>query len=70
MWIVSYLKDKIFIRFESYIIYYLEKGAMSLCDKMIANVINIIGHYLALFSQLFDDLNKLKIVKLRLFKFI
>jgi hypothetical protein len=70
MWAASYLKDKIFARFESYIIYYLEKGAISLCDKIVINVINIIGHYLALLLQSFGDLDKLRIVKLRLFKLI
>jgi hypothetical protein len=70
MWTTSYLKDKIFTKFEPYIIYYLKKGTMSFYDKIITNVINIIGHYLTLLSQLFGDLNKLKTAKLRLLKLI
>jgi hypothetical protein len=50
--------------------YYLEKGAITFCDKIVADVINTIGHYLAFLLQLFGDLNKLKIVKLRLLKLI
>ena len=70
MWAASYLKNEIFTRFEPYIMYYLKKGAMSLCDKIITDVIDIIGHYLTLLSQLFGDLNKLKTAKLRLLKLI
>jgi hypothetical protein len=43
---------------------------VSLCDKIVANVINTIGYYLTFLSQLFGDLDKSKTVKLRLFKFI
>jgi hypothetical protein len=50
--------------------YYLEKGVMTLCDKMVANIINIIEYYLALLSQSFGDLDKLKTAELRLFKLI
>jgi len=50
--------------------YYLKKGVISLCDKMIIDVMNTVGHYLALLSQLFGDLDKSKTAELRLFKFI
>ena len=68
MWAVSYLRDKAFARFEPYIMYYLKKKAVSLCDKMVADVVNIIGYYLALLLQLFGDLDKLRTAKLRLFE--
>jgi hypothetical protein len=29
--------------------YYLKKRAVAFCDKMVINVINTVGHYLALF---------------------
>jgi hypothetical protein len=70
MWAASYLKDKVFAKFEPYIIYYLEKGAVALCDKMVTDVINTIGYYLALLSQLFGDLNKLRTAELRLLELI
>ena len=49
MWAASYLRDKAFTRFEPYIMHYLEKGIMALCDKIVIDVMNLIGHYLALF---------------------
>ena len=70
MWAAFYLKNKAFARFEPYIMYYLKKGVISLCDKMIIDVMNTVGHYLALLSQLFGDLDKSKTAELRLFKFI
>jgi hypothetical protein len=48
--------------------YYLEKKAVSLCDKIVADVMNIIGHYLTFLLQLFGDLDELKTAKLRLFE--
>jgi hypothetical protein len=70
MWAAFYLKGKVFARFELYIIHYLEKGAIILCDKIVADVINTVGYYLALLSQSFGDLDELKTAELRLLKFI
>jgi hypothetical protein len=70
MWAAFYLKNKAFARFEPYIIYYLKKRAVSLCDKIVVNVINTVRHYLALLLQLFGDLDKSKTAKLRLLKLI
>jgi hypothetical protein len=70
MWAVSYLRNKIFARFEPYIMHYLEKEIVALYDKIVTDVINIIGYYLALLLQSFGDLDKSKIVKLRLLKLI
>jgi hypothetical protein len=58
MWAVSYLRNKIFARFEPYIMHYLEKEIVALYDKIVTDVINIIGYYLALLLQSFGDLDK------------
>jgi hypothetical protein len=70
MWAVSYLKGEIFIRFESYITHYLEKKAMTFCDKIVADIMNTVGHYLDFLAQSFGDLDEAKIAELRLLKFI
>jgi hypothetical protein len=70
MWAASYLKDKAFIRFEPYITHYLKKETVALCDKIIVNVINTVGHYLNLLAQSFGDLDEIKIIELRLLKLI
>jgi hypothetical protein len=70
MWAAFYLKDKTFTRFEPYIMHYLKKEAVTLYDKIVTDVINIIKYYLALLLQSFGDLNKLRIAKLRLLKLI
>jgi hypothetical protein len=70
MWAAFYLKGEAFARFEPYIMHYLEKGAVALCDKMVADVMNIVGHYLALLLQLFGDLDESKTAELRLLKLI
>jgi hypothetical protein len=70
MWAASYLKNKAFARFEPYIIYYLKKRAVALCDKMVTDVINTVGYYLDFLAQSFGDLDETKIVELRLLEFI
>jgi hypothetical protein len=42
MWAAFYLRGEIFVRFEPYITYYLEKGAVALCDKIIVNVMDTV----------------------------
>jgi hypothetical protein len=48
MWATSYLREKVFARFEPYIAYYLEKGSMADCDLIMAKVVDTIGHYIHL----------------------
>jgi hypothetical protein len=70
MWAASYLKSEIFIKFEPYITHYLEKETVALCDKIVTNVINTVGHYLNFLAQLFGDLDEAKTAELRLLKLI
>jgi hypothetical protein len=70
MWAASYLKGKAFAKFEPYIMYYLKKGIVALCDKIVIDVIDTVGYYLALLLQSFGDLDKLKTAELRLLKLI
>jgi hypothetical protein len=70
MWAASYLKDKIFIKFEPYIAHYLKRGNVASCDLIIAKIINTVGHYLEFLSQLFGDLNETRTAKLRLLELI
>jgi hypothetical protein len=70
IWAVSYLKDKIFIRFKPYIAYYLKRGNVTSCDLIIIKIMNTVGHYLEFLLQLFDDLDEIKIAELRLLKLI
>jgi hypothetical protein len=70
MWAVSYLRGEIFTRFESYITYYLKKGSVANCDLIVVKVVNMIGHYIHLFSQSFGDLDEIRIAELRLLKLI
>jgi len=68
MWAASYLKKEIFARFKPYIIYYLEKGSVTDCDLIIIKIVDTIGYYIYLLSQLFGDLDETKIAELRLLK--
>jgi hypothetical protein len=68
MWAASYLREKAFTRFKPYIAHYLEKGSVTNCDLIIAKVVNTIGYYIHLFSQLFGDLDEIRIAELRLLK--
>jgi hypothetical protein len=70
MWAAFYLKNEVFAKFESYITYYLEKRIVALCDKIVTDVINTVGHYLNLLAQSFGDLDEARIAELRLLKFI
>jgi hypothetical protein len=49
MWAASYLRNKIFVRFKSYIAHYLKRGNVASCDLIIVKAINTVGHYLKLF---------------------
>jgi hypothetical protein len=66
MWAVSYLKKEAFTKFKPYIAHYLEKGNVADCDLIIAKIVNTIGHYIHLLSQLFSDLDEIRTAKLRL----
>ena len=68
MWAAFYLKKKAFARFKPYIAHYLKKGSVADCDLIIVKVVNIIGYYIYLFSQLFGDLDEIRIAELRLLK--
>jgi hypothetical protein len=41
---------------------------MADCDPIIVKVVDTIGHYIHLLSQLFGDLNEIRTAKLRLLK--
>jgi hypothetical protein len=66
MWAASYLKEKAFTRFKPYIACYLKKESVIDCDPIVAKVVNTIGHYIHLFSQLFGDLDEIRTAELRL----
>jgi hypothetical protein len=68
IWAASYLKEEAFARFELYIAHYLEKGSVTDCDLIIVKIVNTIGHYIHLLSQLFGDLDEIRTAKLRLLK--
>jgi hypothetical protein len=68
MWAVSYLKGKVFARFEPYIAHYLEKGSVTDCDLIMAKVVDTIGHYIHFLLQSFGDLDKTRTAELRLLK--
>jgi hypothetical protein len=70
MWAASYLKDEAFIRFESYIAHYLERGNVASYDPIMAKTVNTVGHYLEFFSQSFGDLDETKTAKLRLLELV
>jgi hypothetical protein len=46
MWVVFYLRSEAFARFESYIVYYLERGNVASYDLMVAKIMDTVGHYL------------------------
>ena len=68
MWAASYLKKETFARFEPYIAYYLKKKSVVDCDPIMTKIVNTIGHYIYLLSQLFGDLDETRTAKLRLLK--
>jgi hypothetical protein len=70
MWAVSYLKDEIFVRFEPYIAYYLERGNVASCDPIVAKVINTVGHYLEFLLQSFGNLDEIRTAELRLLELV
>jgi hypothetical protein len=70
MWAASYFKKEAFTRFEPYIAHYLEKGSVTDCDPIMAKIVNTIGHYIYLLSQLFGDLDEIRTAKLRLLELV
>jgi hypothetical protein len=70
MWAAFYLKGETFARFESYIAHYLERGNVASYDLIIIKVVDTVGYYLELFSQLFGDLDEIKTAELRLLKLV
>jgi hypothetical protein len=70
MWAASYLREKAFARFKSYIAYYLKKGSIADCDLMIAKIIDTIGYYIYFLLQSFGDLDETRTAELRLLKLI
>jgi hypothetical protein len=70
MWAASYLRGEVFARFKLYIAYYLEKGSVVDCDLIIIKVVDTIGHYIYLLSQLFDDLDEIRTAELRLLELV
>jgi hypothetical protein len=70
MWAASYLRNKVFVRFKSYIVYYLKRGNVASCDLIVIKIINTVGYYLEFLLQLFGNLNEIKTAELRLLKLI
>jgi hypothetical protein len=70
IWAISYLRDKIFTKFESYIAHYLKRGNVASYDLIMIKTVNTVKYYLKLFLQLFGDLDETKIAELRLLKLI
>jgi hypothetical protein len=70
MWAASYLKGEVFTRFKSYIAHYLEKGSITDCDLIVIKVVDTIGYYIYFLSQLFGDLDEIRIAKLRLLELV
>jgi hypothetical protein len=68
IWAAYYLKKETFTRFKPYIVYYLKKRNVTDCDLIVIKVVNTIGHYIYLFSQLFSDLDEIRTAELRLLK--
>jgi hypothetical protein len=70
MWAAFCLKGETFARFESYIAHYLERGNVASYDPIIIKVVDTVGYYLEVFSQLFGDLDEIKTAELRLLKLV
>ena len=68
IWAASYLKEEAFTRFKSYIAHYLEKESVADCDPIVVKIVDTIGYYIHLLSQLFGDLDEIRTAELRLLK--
>jgi hypothetical protein len=70
MWAAFYLKEKVFARFELYILYYLKRENIASYDPVIRNVVNTVGYYIYFFSQSFGDLDEARTAELRFLEFV